>query len=933
MSKKLFLLDGMAMVYRSYFAFIRNPMINSKGRNTSAIFGFLNALLEIIEKQEPTHIAVAFDVSGPTFRHDEYPEYKAQREETPEEIRAAVPAIKEFLDAFNIPVLTRQGFEADDIIGTLARVAEKEGFDTYMVTPDKDYAQLVDEHTFMVKPAKGGNPPQVLGVKEILEEWNIEKIEQVVDILGMAGDTADNIPGIPGIGPKTAQKLIAQYGSLENLLEHTDELKGKQKEKVEAHIAQAKLCKRLVTIHTEVPLDVDPDGLIRGELDEEKLMALFSEYELNTFAKRLFGKAPAVRATPASPSPLGQGDLFAFAEAKKEDWSAEALAKAEEPPFKTISDVKHKYHLVSTAEERVELAKKLDAGSACCFDTETTGLDPRKDKLIGMSFALQPHEAWYVTLPPSEEETQKALKPFKTVFENSAIEKTGHNLKFDIAMLREAGVEVKGPLFDTMIAHYLLDPDQRHGLDRLAGSFLNYAPVPISALIGEKKKDQLKMTDVPLDQLSDYACEDADITLQLRGVLEPLLQKNELTKSFNEVECPLIPVLVEMEGNGIALDVSALSEISTKLSSKISDYQSEIFKLAGHDFNLNSPKQLGEVLFDEMHLVEKPKKTKTGQYKTNEEELQKLAADHEIVGKILDYRGATKLKSTYVDALPETISEKTGRIHTSFNQAVTTTGRLASSDPNIQNIPIRTEQGQEIRRAFVAASDDFTLLAADYSQVELRVMAHLSGDEGMKQAFIDGEDIHTATAAKVFGVALDEVTKEQRRRSKMVNFGIIYGISAFGLSQRLRIPRKEAAEIIENYFAQYPAVKTFMDSLIAGAKEKGYVETVTGRRRHIRDINSKNGTVRAAAERYAINAPIQGSAADLIKIAMIRIEKMLRGKKSKLLLQVHDELVFDLHNDEKNLLPEIQTTMQEALPLSVPLIVDCGVGQNWLQAH
>ena len=875
MSKKLYLLDGMALVYRAYFAFIRNPMINSKGRNTSAIFGFLNALLEIIEKQEPTHIAVAFDVSGPTFRHDEYPEYKAQREETPEEIRSAIPAVKEILEAFNIPVLTKQGFEADDIIGTLARVAEKEGFETYMVTPDKDYAQLVDEHTFMVKPAKGGNPPEVLGVKEILEQWNIEKIEQVIDILGMAGDTADNIPGIPGIGPKTAQKLIAQYGSLENLLEHIDELKGKQKEKVEANKLQAKLCKRLVTIHTEVPLDVDPDGLIRGELDEEKLMALFSEFELTSFAKRLFGKAPppAPHAGYAAPAPAGgQGDLFAFAEAKKEDLSSEALAK-EEPTFKTINDMKHQYHLVQTAEDRQKLADKLGAGSACCFDTETTGLDPRKDKLIGMSFALQPHEAWYVTLPPSEEETQKALEPFKAVFENSSIEKTGHNLKFDIAMLREAGVEVKGPLFDTMIAHYLLDPDQRHGLDRLAGSFLNYAPVPISALIGEKKKDQLKMTDVPLDQLSDYACEDADITLQLRGVLEPLLQKNELTKSFAEVECPLIPVLVEMEGNGIALDVSALSEISTKLSSKISDYQSEIFKLAGHEFNLNSPKQLGEVLFDEMHLVEKPKKTKTGQYKTNEEELQKLAADHEIVGKILDYRGATKLKSTYVDALPEYLSEKTGRVHTSFNQAVTTTGRLASSDPNIQNIPIRTEQGQEIRRAFVAASKDFTLLAADYSQVELRVMAHLSGDEGMKQAFINGEDIHTATAAKVFGVALDEVTKEQRRRSKMVNFGIIYGISAFGLSERLRIPRKEAAEIIENYFAQYPAVKTFMDSLIAGAKEKGYVETVTGRRRHIRDINSKNGTVRAAAERYAINAPIQGSAADLIKIAISVLKK------------------------------------------------------------
>ena len=932
MSKKLFLLDGMAMVYRSYFAFMRNPMINSKGKNVSAVFGFINALLEIIDKQEPTHIAVAFDVSGPTFRHDEFPEYKAQREETPEEIRAAVPAIKEFLEAFNIPVLTKQGFEADDIIGTLARKAETEGFDTYMVTPDKDFAQLVDEHTFMMKPAKKGQDPEILGVKEVLEQWGIEKVEQVIDILGMAGDAADNIPGIPGVGPKTAQKLIAQYGSLENLLEHTDELKGKQKEKIEANVERAHLCKRLVTIHTDVPLDLDPAGLIRGELDEEKLSALFSEFEFTSFSKRLFGKAPAPSANFAPPPPTdGQGDLFAFAAAAQSAPTSQAEEDA--PRFQTIEDVKHKYHLVSTAEERTELAKKLGAGSACCFDVETTGLDARKDKLIGIAFAVKPHEAWYVTLPPDDAERAKALNPFAEIFADEKIEKVGHNLKFDIAMMNAAGIEVKGKLFDTMIAHYLLDPDQRHGLDRLAGSFLQYSPVPISALIGEKKKDQIKMTDVPLDKLSDYACEDADITLQLRGVLEPLLQKNHLTKSFADVECPLIPVLVEMEANGIALDVSALSEISSKLADQIEAYQKQIFEIAGRDFNLNSPKQLGEVLFDEMHLVEKPKKTKTGQYKTNEEELQKLAADHEIIGTILDYRGATKLKSTYVDALPEYLSEKTGRIHTSFNQAVTTTGRLASSDPNIQNIPIRTEQGQEIRRAFVAAGKEFTLLAADYSQVELRVMAHLSGDEGMKQAFIDGEDIHTATAAKVFGVALDEVTKEQRRRSKMVNFGIIYGISAFGLSQRLRIPRKEAAEIIENYFAQYPAVKKFMDSLIEGAKENGYVETVAGRRRHIRDINSKNGTVRAAAERYAINAPIQGSAADLIKIAMIRIEEMLRGKKSKLLLQVHDELVFDLHNDEKDLIDEIKKEMQNALPLSVPLIVDCGTGDNWLQAH
>ncbi|MBC8206660.1 MAG: DNA polymerase I [Kiritimatiellaeota bacterium] len=931
MSKKLFLLDGMAMVYRSYFAFIRNPMINSKGRNVSAVFGFLNALLEIIDKQEPTHIAVAFDVSGPTFRHDEFPEYKAQREDTPEEIRAAVPAIMEFLEAFKIPVLTKQGFEADDIIGTLARKAEQEGFDTYMVTPDKDFAQLVDKHTFMMKPAKKGADAEVLGVKEVLEQWGIEKIEQVVDILGMAGDAADNIPGIPGIGPKTAQKLIAQYGSLENLLEHTNELKGKQKENIEANVERAHLCKRLVTIHTDVPLDFDPAGLIRGKLDEDKLGALFSEFEFTSFSKRLFGKAPAPAAHFAPPPPTdGQGDLFAFASQQ----APAAPAVEEVPSYKTIDDVKHKYTLVQTAEDRQRLAQKLlGAGSACCFDVETTGLDPRKDKLIGIAFALKPHEAWYVTLPPDTEELQKALEPFAPIFADQNIQKTGHNLKFDVAMMQAAGVEVKGKLFDTMIAHYLLDPDQRHGLDRLAGTHLGYQPIPISALIGEKKSEQINMNDVPLDKLCDYACEDADVTVQLREILEPQLEERKLKEVFETIECPLIPVLIEMEANGVALDTSALKEISGRLAAEIEGYEKHVYELAGHEFNLNSPKQLGEVLFDEMHLVDNPKKTKTGQYKTNEEELQKLAGDHEIIGTILDYRSATKLKSTYVDALPECIAENTGRIHTSFNQAVTTTGRLASSNPNIQNIPIRTEQGQEIRRAFVAGGKEFTLLAADYSQIELRIMAHLSGDEGMKQAFIDGEDIHTATAARVFGVPLADVTSDMRRKAKMVNFGIIYGISAFGLSQRLRIPRKEAAEIIESYFAQYPAVKTFMDGVIETAKEKGYVETISGRRRHIRDINSANGTVRAAAERYAINAPIQGSAADMIKIAMIRIEKLLRGKKTKLLLQVHDELVFDLHNDEQHLIPEIQKLMQDALPLSVPLIVDCGVGENWLQAH
>jgi DNA polymerase-1 len=936
MSKKLFLLDGMALVYRSYFAFMRNPMINSKGRNVSAVFGFLNTLLELLEKQSPTHIAVAFDVHGPTFRHDKFPEYKAQREETPEEIRAAVPVIQEFLKAFNIPIVTAQGFEADDLIGTLVRLAEKEGFDTYMVTPDKDFTQLVDAHTFVYKPAKSGLPPEIMGVPEVLKYWEIERVEQVTDILGLAGDAADNIPGVPGVGPKTAQKLIAQFGSIENLLEHTGELKGKLKENLEANKERARLCKWLVTIKTDSPLEYDPDGLIRGKLDEEKLAALFSEFEFSSFSKRLFGKAPApvVRATymsPSTPSFSGQGDLFAFAAEKVSTAPAEETA----PVYKTIDDVKHTYRLVQTLEERKALAAELGKHSKFTFDTETTGLDPRADKLVGMSFSVQPHEAWFVTLPPDEKESAKALEIFRPLFENGSIEKTGHNLKFDIAMLRAAGIEVRGKLFDTMLAHYLLDPDQRHGLDKLAGTHLGYAPVPITALIGEKKSEQLSMADVLIDKLSDYACEDADVTIQLRQILEPQLEKRKLTNVFDTIECPLIPVLVEMEANGISLDTNALLEISKKLDGQIDTYQKQIFKLAGREFNLNSPKQLGEVLFDELKLADKPKKTKTGQYTTNEEVLDQLATEHEIARVILDYREATKLKSTYVDALPEYLSKKTGRIHTSFSQAVTTTGRLASSDPNIQNIPVRTEQGQEIRRAFVAGSKEFTLLAADYSQIELRIMAHLSGDQHMKAAFESGEDIHTATAARVFGVALADVTSDMRRKAKMVNFGIIYGISSFGLAQRLRIPRKEAAEIIESYFKQYPAVKACMDGIIETARNKGYVETIAGRRRHIRDINTANGTVRAAAERYAINAPIQGSAADMIKIAMIRIHEMLQRKqaKTKLLLQVHDELVFELHKDEHDLIEDIRELMSNALPLSVPVIVDCGTGNNWLEAH
>ncbi|MFA5688531.1 MAG: DNA polymerase I [Kiritimatiellales bacterium] len=933
MSKKLFLLDGMALVYRAYFVFIRNPMINSKGKNVSAIFGFLNTLLELLEKQNPTHIAVAFDVSGPTFRHEEFPDYKATRDETPEEIRSAVPVIKEFLAAFNIPVLTAQGFEADDLIGTLARRAEKEGYDTFMVTPDKDFAQLVDEHTFIYKPGKGGAPAEILGVPEILNNWEIERIDQVADILGLAGDTADNIPGVPGIGQKTAQKLIAQFGTVENLLAKAGELKGKLKENLEANKERALLCKRLVTIMTDAPIEFSPDGLVRGDYDEEKLSALFAKYEFTAFAKRLFGKAPAPAPSAgyAPPPPhSGQGDLFDFAVPQAPDVRA-----AETPQYKTIADTRHVYKLVQTLDERKELAALLEKSKQFCFDTETTGLDPRTAQLIGISFAVKPHEAFYMTLPPDSGECKKALEPFAGIFADETIEKTGHNLKFDSAMLRTAGIELRGRLFDTMLAHYLLDPETRHALDRLAETHLNYAPVPITALIGEKKSGQIPMTDVPLDTLCDYACEDADVTLQLRSIFEPLLEKHKLAGVFNAIECPLVPVLVAMEASGVAVDPGALKEISAKLAGELAGQEKRVYELAGQEFNLNSPKQLGEILFDKLKLIEKPKKTKTGQYATGEEILDQLATDHEIARVILDYRAAAKLKNTYVDALPEYISPADRRIHTSFNQAVTTTGRLASSDPNLQNIPVRTEAGQEIRRAFIANAPEFTLLSTDYSQIELRVMAHLSGDEFMQQAFSSGEDIHTATAARVFGVDLKDVTKEQRRRAKMVNFGIIYGISSFGLAQRLRIPRKEAAEIIENYFTQYPAIKACIDSIIATAREKGYVETIAGRRRRVRDINAKNGTVRAAAERYAINAPIQGSAADMIKIAMIRIYDLLKTRRAKtrMLLQVHDELVFELHQDEHELIDEIRNLMSTALPLDVPVVVDCGIGRNWLEAH
>ncbi len=929
MSKKLFLIDGMAIVYRAYFGFIRNPRINSKGENVSAVFGFVNTLLDLIHTYNPTHIAVALDTHDPTFRHAEYPEYKATRDETPEGIRTGVPHIRNLLTAFNIPVLEYPGFEADDVIGTLARQAEKQGFDTYMVTPDKDYAQLVDEHTFMLKPGRGGGDSELLGVKNILEQWNIKKVEQVIDILGLAGDTADNIPGVPGIGPKTAEKLVAQFGSIENLLENTDQLKGKQREKVEENKNAALLSKRLVTIKCDVPVKEKPSELKIGPRDDNQLKILFIELEFKTLIKRLFGESPTPTSVAVAAATEGQGDLFEFAAASKPEMTEPHAT------FKTIKDVKHTYHLVTTAAQRNALAEKLSGYSVVCFDTETTSLDVRTAELIGISFCIEPHEAWFVTLPPDLAETLKALSIFTHNLGNPDISKVGQNLKYDISVLKWYGIEVRGELLDTMLAHYLIDPDQRHNMDHMAESLLDYSPVPITALIGEKKNTQKTLREVDPDELCEYGAEDADITLQLWHKLKPMLKERGQERVFYEIETPLLPVIAQMEFNGINLDVPALEKYSEKLAKKIHVLESAVYTMAGMEFNLNSPKQVGEVLFDVLQLVEKPKKTKTGQYKTNEEVLVELAPKHEIVQKMLDYRTLTKLKSTYVDALPKEVFPATGRVHTTYRQAITTTGRLSSENPNLQNIPIRTEEGREIRRAFIPR-ECFTLLACDYSQIELRIMAELSGDAGLREAFIHGEDIHTATASRVFGVNKADVTREMRGKAKMVNFGIIYGISAFGLSQRLGIPRKEAADIIEQYRANYPGVQDYLDSTIEFAQKNEYVETITGRRRYIRDINARNQMVRSGAERNAINAPIQGTAADMIKIAMIAIQKMLeeRKAKSRLLLQVHDELVFDLALDEKDdLIPLIEEKMKSAIPMEIPILVESGTGANWLEAH
>lgn len=921
--KKLFLLDGMALVYRAFFAFSQNPRITSYGLNTSAIYGFVNSLLDILNNQKPSHIAVAFDTREKTNRAKEHEFYKANREEMPEGISSALPHIFELLKGMNIPTIMLPGWEADDVIGTLAKKAEKAGFTTYMMTPDKDFGQLVSEKIFMYKPARMGKGAEILGVPEILEKWGIERVDQVIDILGLWGDASDNIPGVPGVGEKTAKKLIAEYGSIENTIEHIHEMKGKMKEKFEANIEQALISKKLATIDLDTPIEFEPENYDVEPYNEPFLTELFQKLEFKTLAKRMFGKVI---------EPIQQ-DLFGNVVGTGNTDQTNNSGEATPQTLNTFDPTKAKYTLVENPSEIDAWLTDAEKAGSFCFDTETTGLNTMSDQIIGVSLSVKEGEACYIPIP--QDETGKArLESLKPLFEGKLL-KIAQNLKFDMHMLANADITILPPYYDTMLAHYLIEPDQRHGMDRLSEKYLNYTPISIETLIGKKGKNQHSMTDVPLDKLTDYAAEDADITLRLKSILEPKVKELNAKSVLDELETPLIPVLADMERAGVCLDSNFLNEYSKTLGAEIDTHEKKIYDLAGVQFNIASPKQLGEILFDKLQLDEKAKKTKTGQYKTGEDILVKLADKSEIVQHILDFRQLQKLKSTYVDALPLLVNQITGKIHTTYNQTIAATGRLSSVHPNLQNIPIRTPRGREVRKAFIP-SDGNVLVSADYSQVELRVVAHVSGDEGMINAFNEGLDIHTATAAKVFGVELDDVTKEQRYKAKSVNFGLIYGQGAFGLAQNLGISRTEAKEIIDNYFEQFPKIKTYMDDVIAGAQANGYVETLLGRRRYIRDINSGNATVRGFAERNAINAPIQGTAADMIKIAMLEIHDALSKSelKSKMILQVHDELVFDVPKAEVEELEDLVIKkMSQAMPLKVPLLVESGSGENWLEAH
>ncbi|WP_288325475.1 DNA polymerase I [uncultured Phocaeicola sp.] len=952
---KLFLLDAYALIYRAYYAFIKSPRINSKGFNTSAVLGFVNTLEDVLKKENPTHIGVAFDPAGPTFRHEAYEQYKAQREETPEAIRLSAPIIKDIIRAYRIPILEVSGYEADDVIGTLATEAGRRGITTYMMTPDKDYGQLVSDYVFMYRPKYGDKEFEVMGIEQVKAKFDIQSPAQVIDMLGLMGDSSDNIPGCPGVGEKTAQKLIAQYGSIENLLSHTDELKGALKTKVETNRKMIEFSKFLATIKIDVPIALNMDELKREEPNEEELRKIFEEMEFRTLIDRvfnrekktasasaaskshgnaqgsLFGDQPSLfdQPSPSSSSQASsQGNLFA-------EFEDENTGSGNYSNLACLENLKYDYQLVDTEEKRVDLIQKLLTKETFSLDTETTGTDPITAKLVGMSFSYAENQAFYVPIPAEQEEAQKIVNEFRPVFEKAGALKVGQNIKYDMLVLSNYGVEVCGPLFDTMVAHYVLQPELRHNMDYLAEIYLHYQTIHIEELIGPKGKSQKNMRDLPPEAIYKYACEDADVTLKLKHALEKELKEQGAEKLFYEIEMPLVPVLAYMERNGVRVDTEALKQTSEHFTARMNQIEEEVHRLAGTDFNIASPKQVGEVLFDKLHIVEKAKKTKTGQYVTSEEVLESLRGKHEIVGKILEHRGLKKLLGTYIDALPLLINPETGKIHTSFNQTVTATGRLSSSNPNLQNIPIRNEDGKEIRKAFIP-EDGCEFFSADYSQIELRIMAHLSGDKNMIEAFREGDDIHAATAAKVYKIAIEDVTREQRSKAKTANFGIIYGISVFGLAERMNVPRQEAKELIDGYFETYPQIKEYMEKSIERARANGYIETIFGRKRFLPDINSRNAVVRGYAERNAINAPIQGSAADIIKVAMIKIFQRFQSEsiRSKMILQVHDELNFSVVPEEKEKVQQIvMEEMEKAYLMQVPLKADCGWGNNWLEAH
>ena len=918
---KLFLLDAYALIYRAYYAFIKNPRINSKGLNTSAILGFCNTLNEVITKENPTHIGVAFD-HGKTFRHDAFPEYKAQRQETPEDIKVAVPIIKQLLEAFKIPVLQVDGFEADDVIGTLALKAGSEGVETYMLTPDKDYGQLVRNNVFQFRPRHGGGYEK-MGPEEVCHKYGIAKTSQVIDLLALMGDSSDNFPGCPGVGEKTAVKLIEEFGDIENLLNHTDQIKGKLKEKVENAVEDIRMSKFLATIRTDVPIELHLEKLQRVEPDETKLTSLFNELEFRSLASKFLKKSEAVQ------KPVN-GQLDLFANFTTEDSRTQNFAN-----FETLKTTPHDYKLVDNEEDMRSLCDFFLTKQILSLDTETTSTNPIEAELVGLSFAVEESKAFYVPVPENREEAQRVVEIFRLVYEEETILKVGQNIKYDLEVLANYGVELKGRMFDTMIAHYLIQPELRHNMDYMAEVYLNYQTIHIDELIGPKGKNQRSMRSLPPNDVYEYACEDADITLRLKNVLEPKLKEAEVESLFWEIEMPLVPVLASMEMNGVRIDTESLQETSRLFTERMIQLEQHIYELAGEEFNISSPKQVGDILFGKMQIIEKPKKTKTGQYVTSEEVLQQLRTKHKIVDDILNFRGLKKLLGTYVDALPKLINPKTGHIHTSFNQTVTATGRLSSSDPNLQNIPVRGEDGKEIRKCFIP-EPNCLFFSADYSQIELRVMAHLSKDEHMIHAFQEGYDIHAATAATIYKKDINEVTRDERTKSKRANFGIIYGITVFGLAERLDIERAEARQLIEGFFETFPQVHDYMEQSKKLVREKGYAETVFHRRRYLPDILSRNATVRGFAERNAINAPIQGSAADIIKVAMVRIYNRFKTEniRSKMILQVHDELNFSVYPDEKERVEAIVLEeMQNAYQLSVPLVADCGWGTNWLEAH